>query len=397
MENNFYEVKIEEYNESPPILSVSTNVLNLEIAISGVYTGAFKIKNKGKGKLKGRIVSKNGYATFNPDEWNSNEQVIIYRIDAKEMLCDTDYTDTWLIESNGGEKEILVDIHITYPLLIIDDKNSLSNLKEFAHYAKSNWSNAKEIFFSPIFLSWLSHNKNMEFVKIYRQMSATTYKDWALEYFLRLVGVKQSPTLWVQENERKVEISSGEIKPIIKVIVIHKRGWGLLDAEVKTDVNWIRIKKNTFALHEFDNNKFVLEYEILPGKTNGKVNYGNIYIHYEEQQIVYHVTIVKEKIISFSFSKKSYNQKDIGILVVENNSGEDILLDINPKDSWIIFEAKKYLIAQYAEIPFRVHLTKWDQWGMGKSPYYDSIIEIQANTKRRKYRQKVYKKIDVVC
>lgn len=54
------------------------------------------------------------------------------------------------------EKEILADISISYPLLIIDDKNTIADLKEFASYAKNNWSNAKKSFFTFIFILDLS-------------------------------------------------------------------------------------------------------------------------------------------------------------------------------------------------------------------------------------------------
>jgi len=83
-------------------------------------------------------------------------------------------------------------------------------------------------------------------------------------------------------------------------------------------------------------------------------------------------------------------------LIVDNYTGEDLMLEVNPKDPWILFEAKKYLIAKHAEIPFRIHMTRWHKIGMGKVPYYDSLIEIQANSKRRIFRQKLIKKIDVV-
>lgn len=396
MKNTFYEVKSEEYYEEPPILNVSINELNLEIAAFSVYTGAFKINNVGKGNLKGRIFSKNGYASFNPPKWESNEQVIIYRIDTKELIRDYHYKDIWLIETNGGEKEILVDISITYPLLIIDDKNSISDLKEFASYAKSNWSNAKEIFFSPLFISWINNNKNIGFINIYNQITTIKDKDWALEYFLRLAGLKHTPSLWIQENERIIDMSPINNKALLKSLVIRKRGWGLLEGEISSDVSWIRLKKTSFNLMDFDNNKLIVDYEVLADRITNKISLGKIYVKYENKEIVYNIKLIRKKALTVTFSKKSFKQDDVGVLIVDNYTGEDLMLEVNPKDPWILFEAKKYLIAKHAEIPFRIHMTRWHKIGMGKVPYYDSLIEIQANSKRRIFRQKLIKKIDVV-
>ena len=70
MKNTFYEVKSEEYYEEPPILNVSINELNLEIAAFSVYTGAFKINNVGKGNLKGRIFQKTAMQVLIPQSGN---------------------------------------------------------------------------------------------------------------------------------------------------------------------------------------------------------------------------------------------------------------------------------------------------------------------------------------
>jgi len=396
LKNTFYAIKSEEYNEEHPVLSVSVNELKLEIAAFSVYTGAFKINNEGKGKLKGRIISKNGYVTFNPEEFEANEQVIIYRIDTKELLKDNHYTDYWLIESNGGEKEILADISISYPLLIIDDKNTIADLKEFASYAKNNWSNAKEIFFSPLFLSWIYHNNDTMVINIYKQVSELTDKDWALEYFFRLTALKQIPALWIKEDERNIELMPANKLPLLKTLVLHKRGWGLLEGEIKTDVNWIRVKKNHFNLADFENNRLIIDYEILPDKIKNRVSFGKIIIQYEDKEIIYHIKLLRKDELMFSFSKKSYKQEDVGVLIVNNYTGEDLLLEIIPKDPWIIFEAKKYIIGKYAEIPFRVHMTRWHKMGLGKLPYYDTFIEILANTKRKRLKQKMIKIINVL-
>lgn len=41
-------------------------------------------------------------------------------------------------------------------------------------------------------------------------------------------------------------------------------------------------------------------------------------------------------------------------------------------------------------------MTRWHKMGLGKLPYYDTFIEILANTKRKRLKQKMIKIINVL-
>ena len=219
--------------------------------------------------------------------------MIIYRIDTKELIRDYHYKDIWLIETNGGEKEILVDISITYPLLIIDDKNSISDLKEFASYAKATGAMQKK-YFSPLFISWINNNKNIGFINIYNQITTIKDKDWALEYFLRLAGLKHTPSLWIQENERIIDMSPINNKALLKSLVIRKRGWGLLRVKLVA-MKLDKIKKTSFNLMDFDNNKLIVDYEVLADRITNKISLRKIYVKYEDKEIVYNIKLIRKK------------------------------------------------------------------------------------------------------
>ncbi|WP_341877707.1 DUF5717 family protein [Defluviitalea saccharophila] len=394
MEKSRYQVKKEYYNEASPILSASIQEIEIEVSAFSIYTGAIKIHNIGEGQLEGRIFSKKDSAQFTPEEWRSNEQVILYRIDTQEMMWGKQYEDVWLIESNGGEQEIPVHIRITKPLLTIDEQHSISDMKDFSEYAKENWNNAKDVFFSPLFSNWLLQNNDLESQKIYQQLSMTPHKDWALEYFLRLTGCKRKPSLSVQDKARKVEIFPTGEKYIEKGIVLHKNGWGLMDIQLETNVKWIQFSKTHYTQEDFRKDKLILQYEILVDKIIPKKDFGYIFITYEDVKIPYEVRVVKKDVFHITLSKNAYKEEDKGILVIENKTGYDARIQIIPREPWIQFEAKKFLIAKRAEIPFKVRLTGWDKLGMGKKPHFETMIHIEAHAKTYKYEEDFAVKID---
>lgn len=396
MKNNRYEVKREYYTETPPILTTSTNELNIEISAFSIYTGAIRIKNIGKGDLEGRIFSKMSYAQFTPNEWQDNEPVILYRIDTKAMMWGRRYEDVWLIESNGGEQEISVHIDVKKPLLIINEHHSISSLEEFSVYAKDNWNSAKNVFFSPLFSNWLIQNKELRLHRIYSQLSMTTHKDWALEHFIRLTGYKQKPSLWIQEQVRKIVLFPPYDMPIEKGIIVRKKGWGLIDIDLKSNVKWIRLSKTHYTYEDFRQDKLIINYEILGDRINNKKEIGYIYIIYEDVRISYEVRVTAKEIFSITLSKKSYAQEDNGFLIIENNTGEDAMIEISPQEQWIQFETRKYLISKRAEIPFIVRLTSWDKFGLGKKPYYQTIINVKSNPKRYKFNDNFTIKVDTI-
>jgi hypothetical protein len=394
LENSRYKVMKEDYIEASPILSVSIQEIEIEVSAFSIYTGAIKINNIGEGQLKGRILSKMDYAQFTPKEWQNNEQVILYRIDTQEMMWGKQYEDVWLIESNGGEHEIFVHIHITKPLLTIDEQNVISDMKEFSKYAMEHWNVAKDVFFSPLFSNWLSQNNDLESQRIYQQLSMTPHKDWALEYFLRLSGYKQKPNLSVQDQIRKVEIYPTGEKFIEKGIIIHKSGWGLMDIQLETNVKWIRFSKSHYTHEDFRKDKLIINYEIIPDKIIHKKDFGYIYIIYEDTKIEYEVRVVKKDVFNIILPRDTFNKEDKGLLIIENKTGHDAMIQITPHEPWIQFESKKYLIAKRAEIPFRVRLTGWDRLAMGKRPYYETMVHIGAQAKSYKYEEDVLVKIN---
>lgn len=394
LENRKYQVKKEDYNEASPILSVSTQKIEIEVSAFSIYTGAIKINNIGEGQLEGRIFSKMDYVQFTPEEWRSNEQVILYRIDTQEMRWGREYEDVWLIESNGGELEIFVHLHITKPLLTIDEQHSISDMISFSEYAKAHWNRAKDVFFSPLFLNWLIQNNDVESQKIYHQLSMMPHKDWALEYFLRLTRCKQKPSLLVQDKTRKIEIYPTGDKYIEKGIVLYKNGWGLMDIQLETNVNWIHFSKSHYTHEDFRRDKLIINYEILPDKILHKKDFGCIYIICEDVRIPYEIRVIKKDIFNITFPKDTYKEEDRGLLIIENKTGYDAKIQITPQEPWIQFEAKKFLIAKRAEIPFKVRLTGWDKLGLGKKPYYETKIHIVAQAKTYKYQKDVTVKID---
>jgi hypothetical protein len=171
-------------------------------------------------------------------------------------------------------------------------------------------------------------------------------------------------------------------EPINHSFIIHKKGWGYIEAEVYTDQKWIQIEKKKLFVEDFIDDQIEVRYKVIPEYIEEKVNGAYIKIVAGEQQLRHEVIVKKLPLIRLSLSKLGFYPEDKGHLIIENFTGEDLKLKVAPGEKWIQFEARKYLIGKKAEIPFEVKLTRWIRLA-NKKPFYETTIQVKS--KSRKY------------
>lgn len=369
-------------------ISVDIDRIDKTVFLNSVLEGQFNIKNITKGELCGDITSNVYGLRFIPSHFESNECIIRYEYEALYNI--ENINGEILIQSNGGEIIIPVSIYIKANELIENDFK-INSLDSFVQYATAHFSEAKTIFFSDDFLE-ICNISSLNLIRLYKKLISSEHKQTAMENFLIASGKKETPTLKMIKPKIELLIKCFEDKKIkYKVplnLVCNSKGWGSLDLSVsaKNNFKWLEVTTPNIKIDDIKNlSDLYISFIVDPNLIETKIVNNFIILDGGDFKISFELIIKKETIFSVETSKNYYEMNERGSIKIHNNSGEDIMLEIETYDKMIKFKSKKYFISAYAEIPFDITIYKTLEFR--KVPVYSSTIAVKTIIKGTAYKK----------
>jgi hypothetical protein len=169
-------------------------------------------------------------------------------------------------------------------------------------------------------------------------------------------------------------------------IRLKKSGWGYVDCEIKAeyDYDWFTLSKQRLVTGDFDS-EYETEVSIfidavkLPKRINVQ------YVLIGSQQV--RITVVKAFYIEASIEKEYLSPGEGSNLIIRNNSGTRLTVDIHPADNFIKFESVRYYVDERAKIPFDAQLSALQKTQMSllKQPYLNTSVTVEAIFDRQPY------------
>lgn len=381
-----YMQAVEQLNYPLPIIKVDTE--RIVVKITADCEGEFTIRNEGGGTLAGKIASNFNSIKLTPEEFSGNRITVKYKF-MLDSYKQGDVIQTYLlIISNGGEVQIPIVIKITNNGLIAKTGESLLSLKEFAQYAKKHPLEAKRLFISHEFITWLSHI-GYEHMEMLDNIIEDSNGDRALDNFLTSSKQKRKATVEVEKNIITVERLEGDSMIITSNIAISKVGWGYLDMHVigKNSAPWLNIitKKVTSSMFKNSDEAFIVV-EIDTSKIRERLVCEELLIGMDIQ-VKLHVKCKKK--LSFSISKICFENEDSGELIVENKTGKDLMIGVHTSTNYVKFAAKSYMVGEYAKIPFQIKINTLQnaQLAIKKQPTAVSDIAVKTIVDDKVFKQ----------
>ncbi len=380
------------YEYPLPMIQVSVEEIAQQMRLGSVFSGAFRVSNKGGGILQGKIWSKTEHLEFNPTSWCGNDQVIMYRMNTEGLKVGDLLHSVFIVSTTGGEVQIPIELSIIPTALYTEDGVPIETLHAFSKYTSSFFVHGKELFQSPLFFIWLQEIEKGKWIPIYEHLMMDPNKERALENFLVLTGAKQKNQISLLQQHTYVDIEVGNIKPIEFTIPLQKQGWGYIEGKIETDLSWIGLPQKEFSAKQFEKTgAWDMPFSVLPQHLSHKQQLGHIMITVEDQELYHEVKVKKLAVLDIKLSKKSFHTEDKGKVMIHNYTGKDLLVEMVAQDRWIQFDAKKYFIGKYAEIPFQIQFGNWNKFkrniAMGKIPLQYSTITIQTKIHTQVVRQ----------
>ncbi|MDR1703317.1 MAG: DUF5717 family protein [Clostridiales bacterium] len=363
LSSNLSSELLEQFEYALPM--IKADVAQIRIETFRDCRGEINLRNAGGSVLEGSAASNLPAITFTPESFTGNKIELQYRF-SSEIYVPGDIIETdIIISSNGGELIIPVHITMTARSFMADDGTALNSLEDFSGFAMNSPAEAARAFVRKDFGDWLAAMPQTH-LELYEHFKFDTVKERAIDNFLILHGMKKRAKLFLDSSETEVPIPARGKEPINGQIYLHRDEWGYVEAEVevKDKAPWLsvitrRLNSASFGRgHAGGGYAAVVDYVIDPALFTEKRARADICIRpVGGAELVHRVNAVMEPALKVRLNKDSFAFADKGQVIIDNNTGGDLVVELTPRHDFIHFQGRRYLISAHAEIPFDVRLT----------------------------------------
>jgi hypothetical protein len=357
-----------------PLPSLSLDINEIDVETAGEYEGSFFIRNTGGGRLSGQITSYNENIVFTPETFDGPRR-ISYRITTdKHQIGDIIRTGA-VILSNGGEKYLPITVQVNAASIITAEGIRVTNVRQFADYARQYMDSAAALLSRKEFRMLLSRT-NFEFLDIYDHVISDPDKSRALDCFLRLSGLKKAARVFALQKEVIVKIAPFQREKDFGRIPIQVDGWGYIKDQVfiRNNSPWLKVLSNIKQAIEDSN---MLTFCVDPTLISNHTSSDAIHVGPDSEA---RVIVIRQPVIAASLNKETYAVDEDGLVLVNNYSGIDLLLDIEATESCVHFDARGHYVSEIAKIPFYIRPTTFQAMSYKRQPE-ECFINIRAVVK----------------
>jgi hypothetical protein len=378
-------------------LSVDTDVLLIET--KDRYEGRFVIKNIGGSALAGRIHSRSRSLTFEPEEWTGNEVTVLYKFSPEpgDGWKPGDALDTSvIISSNGGEKKIPVTIRLTRMAIVSPEGVTVANIRDFYQYAIGHPAQARKMFIDSEFYMLLLAT-GYEYMEVYEMLHKDANRERALDNFFILSGLKKKTLLTIPNKLMEYTRKPSDIAMVYGNFMVQKSDGGYFEAPVTARHNaaWLSLSAERLITSDFNEaNAAMVKFSIDPSKIKGRYVSETLIIGSDPEpdgsnlvELVYR----RSAPLSAQLDREAFRFEDNGMLIIQNNTGSDLLVEIFCTDTFVRFAARKYYVSERGEIPFEIKLSAFmaAQLLFRKLPFLRTAIEVRALYRGETVRRKL--------
>ena len=354
-----------------PLPELLADIDEITAETDSVYEGSFIIRNTGGGRLSGRITAHNTCAVFTPATFEgSSSKRINYRVSASGYNTGDVIHTGAVITSNGGEKFIPINLTVTAAAIHTEEGMYITNLRSFMEYARQYPNRAANLLVSPNFRQLLINN-HFEFMDAYNHILSDTNRLRAMECLLRLTGLKKGAKVNVLQKYIEVKLYPFQKEKFFGRIPIRKEGWGYIEDKIliKGGSGWLKpLNTVSQAVEESG----ILNFSVDPALFKGRFA-SDMLILADNPGAEAVITVIRQPYIWARVNKESFNPGDTGVIYITNNTGMDLMTEIQPSQSYVQFQAKGHYIGESAEIPFQIRLSAFQAMTVKRQPALVSI------------------------
>ncbi len=258
-----------EYREKK--LDFSTPRVELSLGSGEVLDGAFTIFGPEKGITEGKIYSSDVRMEILTPEFSGSPYEVSYRFNAIGLTPGDVLQGEFRVISNQGE--YLIPFVVTVRLdHIASSLGDIKNLFHFANLAKSDWSEAADLFYSPDFITIFKGNDG-HYESLYRGLAASDRNEQNVEEFLIAINKKQPVTYLVDPQEIIIDFTGLSHDT---TFTISRSGWGYTHLSILVDGDFISLDKYEISEEDFTGSACHVKLRLRTDRLHQGNNFGCI-------------------------------------------------------------------------------------------------------------------------
>ena len=230
-----------------PEIGLSDTFLDLSVETGNVLDGSFTIYSKNGQELTGKVLSSHHKLVTDVEELSGTECRISYHFKGETAAAGEEYFGEFLLLTNGGEFNIPYCVAVT-PKKYRYGEKTICDLKEFYEYAKSDWKQARDMFFTKDFPEIMLAEYE-EYRILYHELLKGFSKDAILEQFLIETMGKKPVSLSVNKDAIPVDVTK------VGRIILKKDGWGCLEGRLSSAAGNLYLSREKFTQNDFEEGK----------------------------------------------------------------------------------------------------------------------------------------------
>jgi hypothetical protein len=386
----------ERYAHPLPVLSVDADYLHMET--KGYGEERFRIKNTGGAVLSGHILSRSACISFEPSEWMGNDVSVTCRFNPDEAggMKPGDIIETAAyICTNGGERKLPVTVKLINMAMVSPEERVIANVRDFYEYALEHPPGARRLFTDNDFYMLLLAT-GYGYMEAYEMLLKDLNRERAMDNFFILSGLKKKTVLTVQQPLLTFTRMDSQNDVIRGHFLVRRSDSGFVDAPVTAlgGAGWLTLSAHRLISSDFNEaNTAMVGFVIDPLFIGGRYAGEKVAVGTDGGNIT-EIVFKRGAPLSVRLAREAYRFDDRGSLFIENQTGGELLVELFCKDSFIRFEARRYMVGERYEIPFTVKLSAFisAQLLFRKLPFLRTTIEVKAI-----YREQLLKRqLDII-
>lgn len=272
-----------------PILSLSTDKIEIEVLEGKKATGDFVIKSTNHVKMRGVIYSSNSRMECLTPQFEGEEVRIRYEFHSDGLSEGDVQKGDFCIICNQGEYNLSFVVSVS-KMYADSSVGAIHNLGDFTKLARESWEEAYRLFYSPYFPN-LFKEKDVRERFIYEGYKKAAPSNQNLEEFL--IGIQRKNK--IRFSLEKESASFYEVTtPRKEIISIKKDQWGYLALQVKSDADFLIPAKQHLFPADFMGSVCPFEYYIREDALHAGYNYGRLVFESPYQREIFTICVNRE-------------------------------------------------------------------------------------------------------
>ena len=283
-----------KFEYAKPELQISEEEIAFMVIEGEDYEGSFTISSSNHAKLRGLVYSTNPRMECLTPQFEGETVRIRYQFHSyglSEGL--TEKGDFVIIcEQNEISLSFCASISKKYADTSI---GTVKNLYDFSQLAKSNWSEAFQLFYHKDFSNVIKENEIKEGM-IYRGIISAKPSNQNMEEFLIGIRKKEKVSFSIDKNQFELYEVTENVKESVE---IKKDNWGYIEINAACDGDFVRIEKKKIRSEDFIGSVYTFEFYIDARELHAGKNFAMITLSsvYETQTIEIVATASEKKTI----------------------------------------------------------------------------------------------------